>query len=44
MPEKNGFEVIQELKASKNYADIPVIFITSLYNKTVFAPVTDKAH
>jgi len=28
MPDENGYDIIQQLKADKRYADIPVIFLT----------------
>lgn len=33
MPEMNGKEVLQKLQAEKEYADIPVIFLTSMDNR-----------
>ena len=33
MPEMNGKEVLQKLQAEKEYADIPVVFLTSMDNR-----------
>lgn len=35
MPEMNGKEVLQKLQAEDEYADIPVIFLTSVDNKEI---------
>ncbi len=32
MPEMNGYEAIEILKATRRYADIPVVFLTSKYD------------
>ena len=36
MPEMDGFEVAQLLKANKNTADIPIIFLTAAYKSEEF--------
>ncbi|MCL2845266.1 MAG: response regulator [Chitinivibrionia bacterium] len=33
MPEMNGYEICQKLKSEKNYADIPIVFLTSQNDK-----------
>jgi DNA-binding response OmpR family regulator len=33
MPNKNGFEVIQEMKKDPGLKDVPVIFLTNLYEQ-----------
>ena len=33
MPEMNGKEVLQKLQAEKEYADIPIVFLTSMDNR-----------
>jgi len=35
MPEMNGKEVLEKLQAAKEYADIPVIFLTSMDNREI---------
>lgn len=35
MPEMNGKEVLEKLQATKEYADIPVIFLTSMDNREI---------
>ena len=35
MPEMNGKEVLEKLQAEEEYADIPVIFLTSVDNKEI---------
>ena len=35
MPEMNGKEVLQRLQAEEEYADIPVIFLTSMDNREI---------
>jgi len=35
MPEMNGFEALERLKADKTWADIPVAFLTGTVNATV---------
>lgn len=35
MPEMNGKEVLQKLQAEEEYADIPVIFLTSMDNREI---------
>ncbi|HNW25357.1 MAG TPA: hybrid sensor histidine kinase/response regulator [Candidatus Gastranaerophilaceae bacterium] len=33
MPEMNGFEFLRKIKSDKNYSDIPVLMLSSLYNE-----------
>lgn len=33
MPRKSGFEIIEEIKKEKELKDIPVVFLTNLYEK-----------
>jgi len=35
MPEMNGFEALERLKTSSNYANIPVIFLTGTVNASI---------
>ena len=35
MPEMNGKEVLKKLQATKEYADIPVVFLTSMDNREI---------
>ena len=35
MPEMNGFEAMEKLKASNSWADIPVIFLTGTTNTSI---------
>ena len=33
LPRKNGFEILEEMKGDPELKDIPVIFLTNLYNQ-----------